>query len=131
MKKSSLLLLMMLGFLSFSFTLQEPIWLDQNLNETTQEKAVYYKVVKKLEGEVSYFYKSKSLFRKVFYVDRKLEGIFSEYYNTGELREVGKYKNGLREGNWKEYYKTGKIFKRGRYHKGDKVGIWKVFYKND
>lgn len=131
MKKSSLILLMILGFLSVSFTSQETIWLDKNLKQTTQDKAVYYKVGKKLDGEVSYFYRSRSLFRKVFYVDGKLEGIFSEYYNTGELREVGKYVNGQRDGNWKVYYKTGKIMKKGRYSKGDKVGIWKVFYKND
>lgn len=131
MKKSSLTLLMILGFLSISFTTQETIWLDKNLKETSQDKATYYKIGKTLEGNVSYFYKSRTVYRKVFYVDGKLEGIFSEFYETGELREVGKYKNGLREGNWKEFYKTGKILKKGRYNKGEKVGIWKVFYKND
>ncbi|WP_439132025.1 toxin-antitoxin system YwqK family antitoxin [Polaribacter sp.] len=131
MKKSSLILLMLLCFLSMSFTPQETIWLDQNLKETTRDNALYYKVGHTLKGSVSYFYKTRTLYRKVFYVDGKLDGVFTEYYNTGELKEVGKYKNGLREGNWKEFYKTGKIFKKGRYHKGNKVGIWKVFYKND
>ena len=131
MKKSSLILLMILGFLSVSFTSQETIWLDKNLNKTSQEKAVYYKLGSKLDGAVSYFYKSRTVYRKVFFVNGKLNGVFNEYYKTGELKEVGKYKNGLREGNWREFYKTGKIKKRGRYSKGEKVGIWKVFYKND
>lgn len=131
MKKSSIILLMIIGFLSYSFSGQETIWLDKNLKETTQEKAVYYKVGKKLEGAVTYFYKSRTVYRKVFYVDGKLDGKFSEYYKTGELKEVGKYKNGLREGNWNEFYKTGKIRKKGRYNRGERVGIWKIFYKND
>lgn len=131
MKKSTLIIIMILGFLSVSFTTQETVWLDENLQETSQDKAIYYKVGKKLEGEVVFFYKARTIYRKVFFVDGKRDGNFAEYYNTGELREVGKYKNGRRVGNWKEYYKNGKIRKKGRYNKGDKVGIWKVFYKND
>lgn len=131
MKKLTLIILVILGFLSISFTPQETVWLDQNLKETSQNKAIYYKIGKKLEGEVSYFYKKRTIFRKVFFVDGKLEGVFSEYYNTGELMEAGKYKNGVREGNWKTYYKNGKIKEKGKYKNGDKVGVWKIFYKND
>jgi antitoxin component YwqK of YwqJK toxin-antitoxin module len=131
MKKSALIILIILGFLTTSFTTQETVWLDKNLQKTSQEKAVYYKIGNKLEGEISYYYKNKNIYRKMFFVDKKVDGKFYEYYNTGELREAGKYKNGNREGNWKVYYKSGKIKKRGRYNNGNKVGIWKVFYKND
>ena len=131
MKKSALIILVILGFLTASFTTQETVWLDKNLKKTSQDKAVYYKVGNKLEGEVSYYYKNKNIYRKVFFVDKKVDGKFYEYYNTGELREAGKYKNGNREGNWKVYYKSGKIKKKGRYNNGEKVGIWKIFYKND
>lgn len=131
MKKSTLVILMILGFLATSFTTQETVWLDENLKETSKDKAVYYKIGNNSEGEVSYYYKNKNIYRKVSFVDKKIDGKFYEYYNTGELRESGKYKNGLRDGNWKAYYKSGKIYKKGRYNKGDKVGIWKIFYKND
>lgn len=131
MKKSTLIILVILGFLMTSFTNQETVWLDENLQKTSQDKAVYYKIGNKLNGKVSYFYKRRTVYRNAFYVDGKLDGVFSEYYNTGELREVGKYKNGSREGNWKVYYKSGKIKKKGRYSNGKKVGIWKIFYKND
>lgn len=131
MKKSALVVLIIFSFLLASFTSQQTIWLDKDLNETSQEKAVYYKIGNKLEGEISYYYKNKNIYRKVFFVDKKEDGKFYEYYNSGELREEGKYKNGQRDGNWKAYYKNGKIKKKGRYNKGDKVGIWKVFYKND
>ncbi|PQJ80785.1 toxin-antitoxin system YwqK family antitoxin [Polaribacter porphyrae] len=130
MKNSALLLVAIVGFLGMSFTIQETIWLDENLNTTTQSQAKYYKLGKKLEGNVAIFYKNRTVYRKLFYNKGKLNGKFSEYYKTGELREVGKYKNGLREGNWKEYYKSGKIKKRGKYSRGVKVGIWKIFYKN-
>ena len=131
MKKSIFILVMILGFLTVSFTSQETIWLDENLKTSTQDKAIYYKVGHKLEGEVSFFYKGRTIYRKVFFVDGKMEGNFAEYYNTGELRTSGKYKNGQKIGNWKTYYKNGKIKEKGRYNNGDKVGIWKIFYKND
>ena len=116
--------------LTLAFTRQETVWLDQDLNRTSQSKAVYYRVGTKLDGNVTYFYKNRTVFRKVTYEDGKLEGKFMEFYNTGELREIGEYYNGLRDGNWKEFYKNGKIRKKGKYSKGEKVGIWKTFYKN-
>ena len=131
MKKSTLFYLVILGFLFTSFTTQQTIWLDQNLNETSQEKAVYYKIGNNLNGVVSYYYKNRTVFRKVFFAEGKMHGKFNEFYNSGELKEDGKYKNGSKEGNWKTYYKNGKIKSRGRYKNGEKVGIWKFFYKND
>lgn len=130
MKNSTLLLLVLVGFLTTSFTSQETIWLDKDLNKTSQSKAEYYRVEKKLDGQISIFYKNRTVYRKVFYEDGKLNGKFLEYYKTGELREFGKYENGLKVGVWKEYYKSGKIKKRGKFSNGDKVGIWKIFYKN-
>lgn len=131
MKTSTLFLLLVVGFLSSSIYAQKTIWLDKNLKKTDYNNAVYYKLTDKIEGEVTYFYKNRTIFRKVFFVDGKEDGKFSEYYKTGELKETGKYKKGLREGNWKMYYKSGKIKKKGKYNNGEKVGIWKVFYKND
>jgi len=131
MKKSVLFAIVIVGFLFSSFTNQQTIWLDQNLKVTSQDKAVYYKIGNKLDGAVSYYYKNRTVYRKVFFVKGKLEGKFNEFYNSGELKEEGKFKNGSKEGNWKTYYKNGKIESRGRYKNGEKVGIWKFFYKND
>lgn len=130
-RKLAIIFIMIFCFLSFSFTAQETVWLTKDLQETSQNKAVYYKIGAKLEGEVSYFYKGRTIFRKVFFVKGKMDGNFYEYYNSGELKIAGKYKKGQATGNWKEYYKNGKIKKKGRYNNGDKVGIWKIFYKND
>jgi antitoxin component YwqK of YwqJK toxin-antitoxin module len=130
MKASPLFIFIIISFLSFSIHAQETIWLDDNLKETTQNKADYYKIGNKLDGEVSYFYKNKNIYRKVFFVDGRAEGNFSEFYNSGELKETGKQENGLRDGIWKTYYKSGKIQSRGKYKDGEKVGIWKTFYKN-
>ena len=121
---------MLFWFVSLSFKAQETIWLDENLSRTSQNKAVYYRVGDKLEGTVSYFYKNRTLYRKVFYENGKINGKFLEYFSTGELKEIGMYENGLREGNWREFYKNGKILRKGKYVKGEKVGIWKTFYKN-
>ena len=131
MKFSTFLLVVIVGFLTSSMYAQKTIWLDKNLKKTDLKNAIYYKIGNKIEGEVSFFYKSRTIFRRVDFSDGKENGKFSEFYKTGELKETGKYKNGLREGNWKTYYKTGKIKKKGKYSNGNKVGIWKVFYKND
>ena len=131
MKKSVFLLLIMIGFLTLSSTKQEVVWLDKDLGKTIQSQAIYYKVGSSLEGEVTYYFKSKTMYRKVFYVNKRQGGKFNEYYESGELKEVGKYENGSREGNWKVYYRNGKIRQKGRYANGEKVGVWKIFYKND
>ncbi|SDS30694.1 MORN repeat variant [Polaribacter sp. KT25b] len=130
MKVSSLFILIIISFLSISIQSQETIWLDENLEKTTEHKANYYKVGTKLEGEVSYFYKNQNIYRKVFFVNGKAEGNYSEFYISGELKETGRLENGLRDGVWKTYYKNGKIESRGKYKDGEKVGIWKTFYKN-
>lgn len=129
MKQTILFLFMILGFLSASA--QEIIWLDSNLEKTPQEKANFYKVGEKSDGEISIYYKKRTVFRVVDFSKGKPNGKFSEFYETGELKETGFYIYGLREGIWKEFYKGGKIKSKGKYSKGDKVGIWKVFYKND
>lgn len=131
MKKPSFLLLIVVAFFTASFSTQETIWLDKDLNETNQSNAVYYKIGNKSEGIVFIFFKNRTVFRKVQFSNAKLEGLFYEYYETGELKETGKYENGHREGNWKEFYKNGKIKRKGKYENGEKVGTWKVFYKND
>ncbi len=130
MKKFALILVVLVSFLSMSFTSQETIWLDKDLKQTSQSKAEFYKIGHKLQGEVVYYYVNRTAYRKVFYSDGKLNGKFSEFYATGELSESGKYVQGSRDGNWKSYYKNGKIKSRGRYKNGEKVGIWKFFYKN-
>ncbi|APZ45014.1 hypothetical protein BW723_01330 [Polaribacter reichenbachii] len=131
MKSSALVLGVIVIFLMSSFTKQETVWLDKNLKETSQTKAVYYKIGKKSNGIVTFYYKNKSTFRETFFVDGKLDGKFNEYYDSGNLKVDGKYKNGAKDGNWKSYYKNGKIKSKGRYKDGEKVGIWKFFYKND
>ncbi len=129
-KQNFFFLLVFFLFISTASKSQDIIWLDKNLNRTSQSKALYYKVGEKSEGYVSYFYKNRTLYRKVFYKNGKVDGRFFEYYGTGELKEIGTYIDGLREGNWKEFYKNGKIRKKGKYINGEKVGVWKTFYKN-
>jgi antitoxin component YwqK of YwqJK toxin-antitoxin module len=129
MKQSFYFLILVL--LSFSLQSQEVIWLDADLEKTSQDKADFYRIDEKLEGEIIFYYKKRTKFRKVFFSKGKPNGMFYEYYDTGELKETGYYTNGLREGIWKEFYKAGKIKSRGKYTNGEKVGIWKVFYKND
>ena len=119
-----------LFFIFTSILSQKIIWLDQDLKPTAASKASYYKVGDKKDGQITFFYKNRTVYRKVFMTKGELEGKFQEFYKTGELREIGMYEDGLREGNWKEFYKSGKIKKRGKYQNGEKVGIWKVFYKN-
>ncbi|TXD51631.1 MULTISPECIES: toxin-antitoxin system YwqK family antitoxin [unclassified Polaribacter] len=131
MKKSVFLSVIAVWFLTMASTVQDIIWLDKDLEKTSQSEAIYYKVGFNLEGEVTYYYKSKAVYRKVFYANKKEDGKFYEYYASGELKVAGRYENGLQEGNWKIYDKNGKIKQKGKYTKGEKVGVWKTFYKNN
>ncbi len=115
---------------SITFSAQEKIWLDQNLNKTDQLTSVYYKLSQEDPQKLLYFYKSSKMYRKISYSNNMLIANFSEFYETGSLKVSGKYENGLEEGFWKIYYENGKIKERGRYKKGKKVGVWKTFYKN-
>ncbi|WP_146105309.1 toxin-antitoxin system YwqK family antitoxin [Polaribacter butkevichii] len=121
----------MLVFLfTISVAAQKTTWLDANLKETNQAKSVYYKVISSNNKEVTFFYKSSSIFRNIGYSKGVFDGAFSEFYESGELKTSGRYENGLKEGVWKTYYKNGKNKEKGKYVKGEKVGVWKTFYKN-
>ena len=95
-----------LGFSINNLYNQETIWLDANLNPTTQAKATYYRVKNKLQGKVAFYYKSRTTYRKVNYVNGKLIGRFLEYYKSGKIKEKGKYSNGKKVGIWKTFYKN-------------------------
>lgn len=126
----TLRLLFLLTFTTLTLSLQKIIWLDKDLKSTSASKAMYYKVGEKKDGQVTFFYKNRTVYRKVYMSKGVYNGQFQEFYKSGELKEIGMYEDGLREGNWKEFYKSGKIKKKGKYQNGEKVGIWKVFYKN-
>jgi antitoxin component YwqK of YwqJK toxin-antitoxin module len=129
--QKSVFFLLFLAFVTMSFVKQETVWLDKDLKKTQQDKASYYRTGSALKGEVIFYFKSRNIYRKVFYANQKPAGNFLEYYESGELKEAGTYAQGVREGNWKVYYKNGKIRQKGRYSKGEKVGVWKTFYKNN
>lgn len=131
MKNLVLLFIVAFAFLMISGTNQQIIWFDKDLQITNQSEAVYYKLGTNLEGDITYYFKNKTVYREVFYTNRKPNGKFNEYFVTGELKEVGKYEKGLREGNWKVYYRNGKIRQKGKYTRDKKVGVWKTFYKNN
>ena len=109
---------------------QKKVWIDDNWNSTTVEKARYYKTSVSEEGILSYYFKNGKIAKKESYENGVLEGDCLEYYETGELKKAGKYEKGKKEGVWKTFYKNGKIKIRGKYRDGEKVGVWKTFYKN-
>lgn len=85
MKQIVCFLFITIGIYTNSLNAQEIIWLNSNLEETTQDKADYYRIDAKLEGEITFYYKKRTLFRKIFYSKGKPNGLFYEYYETGEL----------------------------------------------
>lgn len=123
----------------FSLTIfSQKIWLNENWNETSKEKALFYRTkAKKLSDvyEVAQFYKSGKLLLQGLSKSAKpskedFDGLVKVYFETGEIKEERFYLNGKREGIWKTYHKSGKIKTKGKYRDGEKVGVWKTFYKN-
>ncbi len=138
MRTSTVLILLFITFFTSTITAQETIWLDADGQQTSKQKAVYYRPTpKKVKNGywISHYYKSGKLKMEAFSETKKnrkekYRGIRKIYFETGELKEEEFYKNGKPEGIWRTFYRNGKIKTKGKYSNGEKVGVWKTFYKS-
>ena len=68
MKQIVCFLFITIGMYTNSLNAQEIIWLDNSFVETTQDKADYYRINVKLEGEISLSITKKELFLEKFFI---------------------------------------------------------------
>lgn len=124
-------------FVAFSFT-QAKVWLDEDLNETTEKNGVYYRPnpEKKRSGYfIIDYYKNGNKFRDGKAKSTKVKnenfyGFVNYYYQNGKLSKIEKYKDGKLDGDYVEYYESGQVRVMGSYENGKEEGVWKIFNKS-
>ncbi|WP_369048462.1 toxin-antitoxin system YwqK family antitoxin [Tenacibaculum sp. UWU-22] len=138
MKTSTLLLVLLVGFLSSSLTAQKTIWFDANWETTTKEKAHYYRPVPEKKDNkywvVDYYLDGTKQMEGYSSANSPeedhLEGLVLYYYPSGKISHKIYYKDGAADGKREEYYESGELKEVGNYENGKRSGIWKTYYKN-
>ena len=159
MKKQLTTLSISLFFISTLTIAQgKTIWFDANWNETTKDKAIYFreepqekgngywfkdyyisgkiqmeglslkKEIEFYEGLITWYYENGKIFQKVNYINGYLSGERLIYYEDGSLKAKLLYNRGRKNGLSREYYKDGRLKTQGNYNNNKKVGTWKHFY---
>lgn len=117
---------------------QETIWFDAEWNETSKEKANFYRPkpakIKKGYWVIDY-YKNGKIKREGYAKHPKkkragFDGLVIEYYPNGKTALKLNYKDGTLHGLFKEYFDSGELRKQTRYRNGKRDGTWKEFHKN-
>jgi len=136
-KKILFFLFLCIGVSISSTHAQTKIWLDENHNETTQDKGVYYRTSPEKKRNIYVvvdYYKNGNKYRegKADFTTPNKEnyrGIVTYFYSNGEVFKKEKYKDGQLDGPYKEFYPTGELRVDGIYNKGKKERNWKIYYK--
>ncbi|WP_064966131.1 toxin-antitoxin system YwqK family antitoxin [Tenacibaculum ovolyticum] len=138
MKNSTLLILLFIGFLSFTAKAQDTAWFDENWQETSKENHTFYRPTpKKIKDGywIVDYYKNGQIQMEGYSTIKKpneeqFDGLVLYYYQNGKPFHKANYKNGKLDGVRKAYYETGELKEQGRYNNDKKQGVWKTFYKN-
>ena len=117
--------------------MQSKVWLGKNHNETTKEKAVYYrpnpKKIRKKYFIVDYYLDGKKYRegKARFITPNKEEfnGVVTYFYKNGNASKKVTYKKGQKNGVYQEFFESGEISLQGKYEDNMKEGAWKLFYK--
>jgi antitoxin component YwqK of YwqJK toxin-antitoxin module len=138
MKTSTLLIVIVVGFLTSTLTAQDTVWFDSNWNLTSNENATYYRPVpKKIDAGywiVDYYISGKKQMEgfsttneanKETYV-----GLVTYYHENGQKFQMVNYINGKPVGKFSEFYDSGELKRSGKYDNGLREGSWKVYHKN-
>ncbi|MGJ8745493.1 toxin-antitoxin system YwqK family antitoxin [Polaribacter sp.] len=138
MKTSTVLLVLVVGFLTSSLTAQETVWFDSNWKITTKKKAAYYRPSpqKKDNGYwiVDYYISGKKQMEGLSTVlepnKEKFVGFVNYFYENGAIFQEVYYLEGKPEGKFSEFHDSGELKRSGNYENGLREGNWKAFYKS-
>jgi antitoxin component YwqK of YwqJK toxin-antitoxin module len=138
MKTTTLIIVLVFGFLTASLTAQETIWFDSNWNVTAKEKAAYYRPAPKkmkigywiVDYYVSGTKQMEGLSKTKEPNKEMYVGLINYFYENGKIFQIVNYMEGKPVGNFSEFYDTGQLKKSGKYENGLREGSWKVYLKN-
>ncbi len=136
MKTSTLLIGIVVGFLTLSVNAQDTIWFDSNWNTTTKENATYYRPTPKSVDNgfwiVDYFMngtKQMEGFSTIAIPDKeKFNGLILYYHENGKIFHKANYKDGKLHGIRKIFYKSGTLKNERIYKNGKSEGDFVEYY---
>lgn len=138
MKKSTLIIVILISFITFSAVAQNTIWFDKNWQETTEGNHEYYRPnPKKIKDGfwIVDYYKNGQIQMEGYSTINKpdeeiFDGLVIYYHANGKPFHKANYKNGKLDGIRKVFYESGELKEQGKYADGKREGVWKTFYKN-
>ncbi|QNM85662.1 hypothetical protein H9W90_00625 [Polaribacter pectinis] len=138
MKTTTVLILIVVGFLTSSLSAQETVYFDSNWNLSTKEKAAYYRPApKKVDNGywiVDYYVSGKKQMEGLSKTNKPNKEVYvgavNYFHENGANFQKVNYVDGKPEGKFYEYYDTGEMKRIGKYEAGLREGSWKVYYKN-
>lgn len=136
MKTSTLLLMLVVGFLTASATAQETMYFDANWNSTTKEKATYFRPKPKAQKNgfwIVDYYMNGKIQMEGFSLndipnDEKFHGLVKYYFEDGTLSQEINFKEGKIHGNRKVYFESGKLKTVAIYKNDKKEGKYYEYY---
>lgn len=138
MKTSTLLIALVVGFLTTSVSAQETLWFDANWNPTAKEKATYYRPAPKVQGNgfwIVDYYMNGTIQMEGFSLNNnpnneKFHGLVKYYFDDGKLYQEINYKKGEIHGIRKVYFKSGKLKSVKNYIDNKIEGKYKEYYES-
>ncbi|MEE9407128.1 MAG: hypothetical protein V3V28_03530 [Polaribacter sp.] len=138
MKTTTLLIVLVVGFLVQSLSAQETIYFDSNWSLSVKDKAAYYRPVPKKVDKgywiIDYYISGKKQMEGLSKTNQPNKemyvGAVNYYHENGAKFQKVNYVNGKPDGKFYEYYDTGEMQRTGKYDTGLREGNWKVYYKN-
>jgi TonB family protein len=104
-------------------------YLDGSWNETSKEKALYFRDMKKITKKnwlVKDHFINGQIQMEGSFISKKMKkknGDFIYCFENGNIDYEGKYINNLKEGEWKWYFKSGQMSAKEIYSGGKPVKI--------
>ena len=137
MKTSTLLFMLVVGFLTASVSAQKEMWFDANWNSTSKEKATYYRPKPKVQNNgfwIVDYYMNGKIQMEGFSLndnpnDEKFHGLVKYYFEDGTLYQEINYDEGKIDGIRKIYFESGKIKTTTVYVDGKKEGKYNEYYE--
>ncbi|MDX1938659.1 MAG: energy transducer TonB [Flavihumibacter sp.] len=133
----AILFLLLLGGVSVTAQQTDTIkrYLDEQLNFTTKNKAVYsgFSVKKNNQWQLSAYYPTGNLLLQINYNDKELtvrEGAFTVYHNNLQKAQEGTFVYNQLHGTGMAWYPNGILKDSGQYDYNDKTGYWIYRYDN-
>ena len=136
MKTSTLLIAIVVGFLSVTVSAQDTVWFDSNWNPSTKEKATYYRPVPKSQNNgfwIIDYYMDGTKQMEGFSLNNsvnkeKFDGLVKYYFADGVIYQEVNYITGQIDGVRKIYFESGKLKNEREYEDNKMEGEFSEYY---